>query len=99
MISVICPGSMSYDASNLDQQFRDLTNLFGLYSGNTYASDPNAYFDDGSVQRRGTGPSQRCQRSGNKFPASRLKRDGDGRLVGDIFWTSGTPRRHGGSWR
>ena len=92
MIAVIIPGAMSYDASSPDQTFRDLTRFFGLYSMNTYFSDPDAGTLSDIVNRRGRGrPGGYCQRSGNYFPEDRLKTDGDGRLVGDIFYTTGTP--------
>jgi len=88
MIAVTVPGMLSYDAGSLDQMFRNLTWHFGLYSVDSIFTDPS-YYDDGVIQRRGRGPSQQCQRSGNMFPQSRLRRDGQGRLVGDIFRTDG----------
>lgn len=92
MIAVIVPGAMSYDASSQDQAFRNLTRFFGLYSVNTYFSDPNAGTLSDKVVRTGHGrPGAFCERSGNYFPQERLRVDGDGRVVGDVFTTSGTP--------
>jgi hypothetical protein len=91
-IAVICPGAMSYDAGSPDQTFRDLTLFFGLYSMNTFFSDPDAGTLPDTVNRTGRGrPGAYCQRSGNYFPQERLRIDGDGRLVGDLFYTTGTP--------
>src|SRR5579863_6529122 len=91
-IAVICPGAMSYDADSQDQTFRDLTLFFGLYDMNTYFSDPLAGDLPDTVNRTGRGaPGGYCQRSGNYFPEERLRVDGDGRVVGDIFYTTGTP--------
>ena len=92
-ISVIIPGNMSYDAASQDQTFRDLTMFFGLYDMNSYFSDPLAGNLPDVVNRTGQGyPGAYCQRSGNYFPESRLRVDGDGRIVGDIFYTTGTPQ-------
>lgn len=90
---VICPGTLSYDASSQDQTFRDVTKHFGLATMYSYFSDPNGGDLPDVVNRRGRGyPGAYCQRSGNYFPEDRLVADGDGRIVGDIFWTSGTPQ-------
>jgi len=97
VISVIVPGAMSYDMSSPDQTFRDLSKFFGVLSVNTYFSDPNAGQFPDVVVRPGRGrPGGYCTRSGNYFPSERLRTDGDGRTVGDIFYTTGTPRLNGG---
>jgi hypothetical protein len=94
LISIIVPGALSYDAGSADQTFRDLTLFFGLYSMNTNFNDPRSGTLSDVVNRRGRGrPGGYCQRSGNYFPEERLRVDGDGRLVGDIFYTTGTPRQ------
>ena len=92
-LMVICPGSMSYDATSPDQQLRDMTLFFGLATMYSPLNDPLAGSLPDVVNRRGHGlPGAYCQRSGNYFPESRLTVDGDGRVVGDIFYTTGTPQ-------
>ncbi len=93
MMVVICPGSMSYDASSPDQALRSLTLFFGLATVYSPLLDSHAGTLSDVVNRRGRGqPGAYCERSGNYFPEERLVVDGDGRVVGDKFWTSGTPR-------
>jgi hypothetical protein len=92
--------NMSYDALSLDQMMRNLTFHFGLYALYDPLLDQPASFNDDIVRRRGEGRPLVCQRSGNIFPAGRMKKDGDGRMVGDIFYTTGTPRiREWRRWR
>lgn len=90
---VIVPGAMSYDAGSPDQTFRDVTKHFGLATMYSYFGDPNGGDLPDVVNRPGRGmPGAFCQRSGNYFPEERLRVDGDGRRVGDIFYTTGTPQ-------
>jgi|GEM_PF-4671635 len=89
-MAVIIPGSMSYDASSMDQQWRNASRLFGLYAMYSAPTDPFSGTLSDLVKRNGTGDVARiCARSGNVFPSSRLVRDGQGRVVGDIFYTEG----------
>jgi hypothetical protein len=86
----ILPGlTFSVDANSADQAFRDMTKLFGLSVPYNAFNDPNAGFSL-SVIRAGSQPyGGFCARSGNYFPADHLVRDGQGRVVGDAFYTEG----------
>lgn len=93
MVAVINPGAMSYDAGSKDQIFRCITHLYGLYTLNSDLLDPNAPNWIGQpIVRRGEGVVERCEVSGNYFPSSRMRTDGLGRRVGDIFVTDGIPK-------
>jgi len=88
---VCCPGNMSPDASSPDQILRNITGgLFGLLTPYGVPSDPQSgVLSDLTVRNGREGPGGICARSGNWFPQERLTRDGQGRLVGDIFRTDG----------
>jgi hypothetical protein len=84
------PGNMAYDASSMDQQWRNASRLFVMYANYSAPTDANSGDLSDLVKRNGVGDTARiCARSGNVFPDSRLVQDGQGRIVGDIFYTEG----------
>lgn len=89
-MAVIVPGNMAYDASSMDQQWRNGSRLFGMYNVYSAPTDPTSADLPDRIRRNGTGDwAAICARSGNVFPSGRLTRDGMGRLVGDIFRQDG----------
>lgn len=65
--------------------------LYGLYTLYSDLLDPQAPNQATQpIVRRGRGTAIMCERSGNYFPSSRIRVDGQGRRVGDIFVTEGT---------
>ena len=93
--TIICPigGLFSVDATSSDQAIRDVTFHFGLFAPYSILTDPSPSLPTKTINRGGgTGVLTHCARSGNNFPASRMRRDGTGRTVGDIFNTRGDPK-------
>ena len=66
-----------------------MTLYFGVLSVNTYYTDPDAGVFSNQINRRGRLNGAVCARSGNFFPGERLRIDGLGRTVGDMFKTKG----------
>lgn len=87
MITTILPMAFSEDASSLDQQWRAITFLFGLYPTGAPASMGG--MEDNNLVWPGQTPGARCSRSGIWMPGEHLTTDGRGRLVGDHFVTEG----------